>query len=215
MGTCDQVHPAPDSAPLDYTQKAAEEAGDERRTRRDSGLNERYRYSIPDELREAARVDAESEPPAPSNGNHSAVAALMDRKYGTGRPDTFVPSQAVHTYNGLAQVVMDGKDEVSFGENGTEGALRKRASSAWWMATMAQRGSSPHAPSGYKVSQLSSEFVLFSDTIFSCRSGEMSWTMVLRVRRPAAFNLRTDINRWCDWRHRFVPSTCSWLDTTY
>ncbi|KAL4933811.1 pectate lyase superfamily protein-domain-containing protein [Aspergillus undulatus] len=151
MGTSDQVHPAPDSAPLDYTQKAAEEAGDERRTRRDSGSNKKYGYSIPNKLREAARVVPKSEPPAPSNGNHSAVAALMDRKYGTGRPDTFVPSQAFHTYNGLAQVVMDGKDEVSFEENGTEGALRKRASSTWWMATMAQRGSSPHAPSGYKV----------------------------------------------------------------
>ncbi|KAL3438555.1 pectin lyase-like protein [Aspergillus tetrazonus] len=146
MGTSSEVHPALDSAPLDYSQKAVRQAdtensSEERHTRRDSGSSDK----------EAAKVIAESTPPSPSTGNHSAVAALMDEKYGTGIRDTFVPSQAFHTYNGLSQVVLDENDSVLASDNGTEGDLKKRASSSWWMATMTQRGSSPYAPSGYKI----------------------------------------------------------------
>jgi hypothetical protein len=154
VGTTSEVHPALDSSPLDYSQRAVKEAesSEERLTRRHSESTEKYGYSIPDELREAAKIIAESTPPSPSAGNHSAIAALMDEKYGTGIRDTYVPPQAYHAYNGLSQIVLDENDSMLHSRNDTEGDLKKRASSSWWMATMAQRGSSPYAPSGYKVS---------------------------------------------------------------
>ena len=40
-----------------------------------------YSYPIPDEIREAARIVAESAPQARPAGNHEEVAARMRRKY--------------------------------------------------------------------------------------------------------------------------------------
>lgn len=56
-----------------------------------SASPEQYSYSIPQELRDAARVVAESTYHSPSTGNHSAVAARMRAKYGTNVSDTLVP----------------------------------------------------------------------------------------------------------------------------
>ncbi|EAW15036.1 uncharacterized protein ACLA_004500 [Aspergillus clavatus NRRL 1] len=152
VGTPSEVHPALDSSPLDYSPRAVKDAesSEERLTRRYSESTDKYGYSIPDELREAAKIVAESTPRSPSTGNHSAIAALTDERYGTGIQDTYVPPQAYHTYNGLSQIVLDENDSMLLRGNGTEGDLKKRASSSWWMATMTQRGSSPYTPSGYK-----------------------------------------------------------------
>lgn len=121
-------------------------------TKRETNSTVNYGYSIPDELREAAKIVAESTPPSPPTGNHSAVTALMDEKYGTGNQDTHVPSQAFHAYNGLSQIVLENNDTVPVEGNESKGGLEKRSAISWWMATMTQRGNSPYAPSGYKVS---------------------------------------------------------------
>ena len=56
-------------------------------TRRSSDKKEKYYYSIPPELREAARIFAESTPLSLSTGKHSAVTALMREKHGSGVKD--------------------------------------------------------------------------------------------------------------------------------
>jgi hypothetical protein len=121
-------------------------------TKREENSTIKYGYSIPDELRQAAKLVAESTPPSPSTGNHSAIAALMDEKYGTGNKDTHVPVQAFRTYNGLSQIVLDKNDTMPVYDLESEESLEKRSAASWWMAIMTQRGNSPYAPSGYKVS---------------------------------------------------------------
>lgn len=143
----------PNSRPLDYSPKAAETSTDSNNQtiRRSSDTKENYGYSIPPELREAARILAESTPPSPSTGNHSAVAALMREKYRSGISDTSIPLQSYRTYDGLSDIVMQNNQSVPSGNSIPEEGLGKRASSSWWMATMVQRGANPYAPSGYKV----------------------------------------------------------------
>ncbi|KAJ5553987.1 hypothetical protein N7513_003946 [Penicillium frequentans] len=153
MGTPSEVDLNHDSAPLDYSPEAVKEAesSDKRHTRRQSRSTDSYGYSIPDELRKAAKLLAERTPPSPPTGNHSDVAALMNEKYRAKNQDTNVPRQMFHTYNGLSQVVLGRNDSIPISKYGTEGDLKKRTSSSWWMATMTQRGTSPYAPSGYKI----------------------------------------------------------------
>ncbi|KAF3386940.1 Glucan 1,3-beta-glucosidase [Penicillium rolfsii] len=100
-------------------------------TRRDTNSTIGYGYLVPFELKEAARAVAELNPPSPSTGNYSAMRA----KYGDKTKDTLTPAQMLRAYDGLSG----------------SGTLETRESSTWWMATMTQRGSSPFAPSGYKV----------------------------------------------------------------
>lgn len=138
------------SLPLDYSQEAVDQVENSESTleRRDSNLTPDYGYSIPSKLKEAARIVAESKPPSPSTGNHSAVAAQMRVKYGLGTKDTLAAPQTLRAYDGLSEYVFDTN---STNPTTNDHELKARGSSAWWMATMAQRGSSPFAPSGYKV----------------------------------------------------------------
>lgn len=156
LATSSEVRPDLNSAPLDYSQKAVEESEstDNRSTRRASDTTDQYGYSIPLELRVAARILAESTPPSLPTGNHSAVAALMRAKYGTGIKDTAVPLQTHRTYDGLSRIVLDENQSILEAEYDSEEGLDKRATSDWWMATMIQRGANPYAPSGYKVNAL-------------------------------------------------------------
>ncbi|KAJ5613709.1 hypothetical protein N7528_007363 [Penicillium herquei] len=155
LSTPSESRSDPDSAPLDYSQKSVESSMksnlNNQTTRRSSGTTDQYGYSIPPELREAARIVAESTPPSPSTGNHSAVAALMDAKYGNGVKDTSVPLQNHRTYNGLSDIVVNDQQSLLLGDHSEDERLEKRAASSWWMATMTQRGANPYAPSGYQV----------------------------------------------------------------
>lgn len=138
------------SLPLDYSQETVDQVENSESTlvQRDSSLTTVYGYSIPSTLKEAARIVAESKPPSPSTGNHSAVAAQMRVKYGVGTKDTLTPPQKLRVYDGLSEYVMDTN---STAPTTNHNELKARESSTWWMATMTQRGSSPFAPSGYKV----------------------------------------------------------------
>jgi hypothetical protein len=144
-----------DSAPLDFSQAAVERAAtqEEQAARRSLDKTAQYSYSIPAELREAARILAEADPQSPSTGNHSAVAAQMRAKYGTKTRDTLVPPQTLRAYDGLSEYVLDTSSQsMPISVDDTETKLKKRETSSWWMATMTQRGANPYAPSGYKVS---------------------------------------------------------------
>ncbi|RHZ63004.1 hypothetical protein CDV55_105196 [Aspergillus turcosus] len=143
-----------DSAPLDFSQAAVEraETQEAQATRRSSDGTAQYSYSIPAELREAARILAEADPPSPSTGNHSAVAAEMRAKYGIKTKDTLVPPQTLRAYDGLSEYVLDTSNySMPITGDDTETKLKKRATSSWWMATITQSGANPYAPSGYKV----------------------------------------------------------------
>ncbi|OQE59001.1 hypothetical protein PENNAL_c0346G01177, partial [Penicillium nalgiovense] len=141
------------SSELDYSEEAIDQMENTRKTlnRRDSNATTQYGYSIPVELKIAARILAESEPPSPSTGNHSAVAAEMRAKYGSKAKDTLIPQQVLRAQDGLSEYVPNTNESAPVPGYTSDGSLESRAAATWWMATMTQRGSSPYAPSGYKV----------------------------------------------------------------
>lgn len=169
------------SAPLKYSENMVKMLSNiqSRAVGGASASPEQYSYSIPQELRDAARVVAESTHLSPT-GNHSAVAARMRTKYGTNVSDTLVPPQAVRD-SGIYEFRPTEMD-LMYSATG----LDKRASSSWWMADMEQRGVSPYAPEGYKVCTKPVQALGSYWLILLRRSGEMLWTMV-RLVRPNSF----------------------------
>jgi hypothetical protein len=146
--------------PLDYSNKnntnASETNGRARRAlnlKDPADSSKAYSYSIPPELVEAARVVAESTPPSHSTGNHSLAAALIQEKYKLKVNDTNMPQQSHRHTNGLTGTVnADVEMQLVISSNETATSqLAKRATQQYWMTTMAQKGASPFAPSGYKV----------------------------------------------------------------
>ncbi|KAK2742694.1 hypothetical protein FQN57_005149 [Myotisia sp. PD_48] len=112
-----------------------------------------YVYSIPPELVAAARIVAELAPPAILRGNHSLVAAQIQEKYRPKVKDTNTPAQAHISPNGLdgyvpADVIMQ---DILTANNGSTENLTKRNLPDYWMLELGKRGSSPFAPSNYKV----------------------------------------------------------------
>lgn len=114
-----------------------------------------FSYSLSDELREAARIVAESTRPATPEGDHEQVAAEIRRKYAPKTNDTNFPPQRHLKPNGLSTYVSGwaerGISSTSSNLTEEENVLQKRATDSYWMATMKQLGSSPFAPEGYKV----------------------------------------------------------------
>ncbi|KAL6229265.1 hypothetical protein BDW75DRAFT_249917 [Aspergillus navahoensis] len=112
-------------------------------------------YSIPEGLREAARIVAESAPPATPKGDHEQVAADIRRKYSLRTNDTNVPSQRLRQPDGLTGYVDSWEDRgvSSANKSSAETAetKAKRATNTYWMTTIEQRGQSPFAPKGYQV----------------------------------------------------------------
>lgn len=117
-----------------------------------------YKYTIPSELIEAAKVVAESTPQSVSKGNQSEVAAQIRQKYALRVNDTNSMPATVAMTKVPSFGDNSGADGIAASNETTaltaaENELEKRAgTSAYWLATMTQRGSSPYAPSGYKVS---------------------------------------------------------------
>ncbi|XP_014555283.1 carbohydrate-binding module family 50 protein [Bipolaris victoriae FI3] len=105
-----------------------------------------YKYSVPAELVEAARILAESTPQHVSTGNQSDVASKIKAKYALKVNDTnaMPASFAMTEMSSILPVASN--ETIPLGSSG----LKKRASK-YWMANMQQLGSSPFAPSGYKV----------------------------------------------------------------
>lgn len=112
-----------------------------------TSTQDHWSYSLPLELIEAARIVAESEPPAPSTGNYSAIAADVKARYASNNTDTNRMPQAIIQVDGLFEHVALRVDEMN---NTTGPPISTRATSDFWMANIPQNGASPFAPSGYK-----------------------------------------------------------------
>ncbi|KAL4861530.1 pectate lyase superfamily protein-domain-containing protein [Aspergillus spectabilis] len=124
-----------DAPPLDIDSPLREE-----QARKRSGNSGSFAYSIPKELREAARIMAESAPTATPEGDHEQIAAATRRKYALDTNDTNVPRQALLHQDGSSGLAADWKDHI-YPENSTyPDKVVKRATE-----------SSPFAPAGYQV----------------------------------------------------------------
>jgi hypothetical protein len=100
--------------------------------------------SVPSLFIEAARMVAESTPQVPV-GNHSEVAASIRQKYGHKLADSHRPPQLQRPEGGLSNF----GDGFEMSSNASSPLLKREY--GYWMADMAQLGSSPYAPAGYQV----------------------------------------------------------------
>ncbi|KAM0211010.1 hypothetical protein ACHAQD_010475 [Fusarium lateritium] len=145
--------------PLDYRNVTAKSL-----RARDSGneTSKDLRYSVPDELIEAARLLSENWKPSSDDldGGYASDVQHLKDSFMYKVNDTNMMPQMLQYDSGLIKPVHEPASAFRYSENDTNVAehvvdkdknLRKRASSDWWMATISQRGSSPFAPSGYQV----------------------------------------------------------------
>ncbi|KAL6401099.1 putative glucan 1,3-beta-glucosidase [Ilyonectria robusta] len=129
-----------------------------------NGTEGDMRYTVPDELIEAARLLSENWSPSDEDMGYDAAAAVVDLQtrfkikvndtnmmppmlqYGSGlmAPVEEPPSAFRYSDNSSDLVEPTGEDQSGQGP-------QKRAASDWWMSSMDQRGFSPFAPSGYEV----------------------------------------------------------------
>ncbi|RSL89261.1 hypothetical protein CDV31_015909 [Fusarium ambrosium] len=125
--------------PLDYSVNATKRRRDVSNSGEgNNGTGLAAPYTIPSELKDAARIVAESKPQKPT-GDHAQVAAKIRAKYDHKLNDTNAPSP------------LDRPDGLlgTFGPDVEQKTLKR--ASGYWMVDMAQLGSAPYAPSGYKV----------------------------------------------------------------
>lgn len=103
---------------------------------------EGFRYCIPRQVAEAARIVAEASPlPLPSDYGVD-IAQISNRYRGSSSPDTNAPPQKHQASSGLRP-----SSASAIGPQTTVEAQ----STEFWMTAIEQRGSSPFAPAGYKV----------------------------------------------------------------
>ncbi|KAL4769204.1 pectate lyase superfamily protein-domain-containing protein [Aspergillus nidulans var. acristatus] len=114
-----------------------------------------FTYSIPENLREAARIIAKSAPPATPKGDHEQVAADICRKYALYTNDTNVPPQQLRQADGLMGYVDSWEDRgvSSTNESSAETTetKAKRATNIYWMTAIEQHGRSPFVLKKYQV----------------------------------------------------------------
>lgn len=130
-----------------------------KRTERNSTTYKNSFYVVPPELAKAARIMAEASPPPLNDVDEYQKNTESMKKDTLQQKDTFSTSPILKKADGLYEVVDDTFASYQFTNNGTESddavhknaLLAKRSASSWWMANIKQTGSSPFAPSGYKV----------------------------------------------------------------
>lgn len=116
-------------------------------------------YVVPPELAEAARIMAEASPPPLNDVDEYQKNTESLKKDKFQQKDTSSTSPILKKADGLYEVVDETSALYQFTNNGTESddivhknaSLAKRSASSWWMANISQAGSSPFAPSVYKV----------------------------------------------------------------
>ncbi|KAM5466025.1 hypothetical protein MauCBS54593_006275 [Microsporum audouinii] len=142
---------------LDFADFIANNNSIARRAPTDSAVvkavkNKDFTYYIPTELVDAARMVAESSPAGSHLGNHSIIAAQIQEKYRLKGNDTNTPQQSYLQPNGLEGYLLSPRDIQDLApKSNAMSSFEKRAAKQHWMTTIPQRGSSPFAPSGYKV----------------------------------------------------------------
>lgn len=107
-------------------------------------------YTIPPEVVEAARILAEANPPDTSSDKYDALVTSFKGRYAPKKNDTNVMPQVLQRGSGLFEYV----GNVSGAESTVTkpgSSSTKRAAAKFWLENIAQLGSSPYAPSGYKV----------------------------------------------------------------
>jgi hypothetical protein len=123
-----------------------------------------YKYSVPAELVEAARILAESTPQHVSTGNQSDVASKIKAKYALKVNDTNAMPASFAMTEMPSILPVSSNETTSLESSG----LKKRASK-YWMANMQQLGSSPFAPKDYKVTIRA--ITTFGLTFTRCNTG--------------------------------------------
>ncbi|KAF3481752.1 LysM domain-containing protein [Arthroderma uncinatum] len=127
-----------------------------------------FTYYIPPDLVSAARIIAEASPLERQLGNHSLIAAQIQAKYRLKGNDTNTPPQTYVQPNGLEGYLispLDAQEDLVPKAN-TTSSFGKRAAKQHWMATITQRGASPFAPSGYKVSKIFTKFTSIIELVW-------------------------------------------------
>jgi hypothetical protein len=133
--------PAP---PIDLNVPPGNSTTSGSRRRQEANSTTAIPYTLPPEVIEAARMVAESTPQVPV-GNHSEVAASIRQKYSHKLADSHRPSQLQRPEGGLSNF----GDGFEMSSNASSPLLKREY--GYWMADMAQLGSSPYAPAGYQV----------------------------------------------------------------
>ena len=115
-------------------------------------------YTVPPELAEAARIVAEASPPSTDRSEYTALLETVKAKFLPPVSDTNVMPPVLKRPSGLLEVVREAPSVYRFAGNASDVAvasphIEKRDGNSWWMANIQQRGSSPFAPAGYKVSR--------------------------------------------------------------
>lgn len=129
-----------------------------------NGTEKDSRYSVPDELIEAARLLSESWNPSEYlNGDYAADVYGLQQQYKYEINDTNMMPPMLQYGSGLTSRVEEPPSAFRYGDNTssivepsteedqTGQHLQRRGASDWWMAKIQQRGSSPFAPTGYKI----------------------------------------------------------------
>lgn len=107
-------------------------------------------YTIPPEVVEAARIVAEANPPDTSTEDYDAIVTHLKEKYYPKTKDTNAMPQVLQQPSGLLGYLNHvlGADPAIAESVATS---KKPAPADFWMENIAQRGSSPFAPTDYQV----------------------------------------------------------------
>ncbi|KAH7305819.1 pectate lyase superfamily protein-domain-containing protein, partial [Stachybotrys elegans] len=149
---------------LDYHSNATTLEARSENTRGSNGTEDDMRYTVPDELIEAARLVSQHWTPPNENEDVDYETAIhgLQTYFQIPVNDTNMMPPMLQFGSGLVSRVEEPPSAFRYGGNASdlvqstpqdqdEVKLKKRASGDWWIATIRQRGSSPFAPSGYQV----------------------------------------------------------------
>jgi len=160
--------------PLDYALGGPGQDHARKRELNSTSKDARKSYSIPQELVDAARIVAESTSQFTA-GDQPEIAAQIRKKYALIVNDTNVPQQKLIHPDGLLGYEPFNAQDIASNET-TSHLESRQATSGYWMGNLPQRGISPFAPQGYKVSTNAHYYVKYYS--HGRRCGEMSKTTV-------------------------------------
>lgn len=183
-------------APLDYhgnirslnvTHSYSPHQGAEDETGKD------FRYTVPDDLVRAAQLVSENWTPSEQGDGLASAASEVQHNHGQEHNGSNQTPASLQ-YGSRTAVANSNPDivDLSRRDGRTHELLQRRNANEWWMATMAQRGSSPFAPSGYKVWRNVKDF----------GAKGLSHTFPTQLIDSQGVWLTSSSRRWCRGRYR-------------
>ncbi|KAH6857100.1 pectate lyase superfamily protein-domain-containing protein [Chaetomium sp. MPI-CAGE-AT-0009] len=155
--------------PLDYSGEF-DQHGNGTVFRRDGGNNRtagttltRESYTVPSEVAEAARIMAEANPLPPVD--YDALLADVRARMAKRKAhlnDTNAMPQKIQSPSGLVEYVPPAELAITPDIGNTK---RQVEATTFWMETMTQRGSAPHAPGGYQVWRNARDYGAYGDGV--------------------------------------------------